>query len=351
MKTGVIVANTGSPSSTEPDDIESYLREFLLDDRICPMPKPVWKYVVYRHILPKRKHSSSKRYQFIWTPDGSPLIVNQRKVADKLQASFDSSFEKGSYLVRSAMSYGSPSMVDTLNELRESGCDRVVLLPLYPQSAYSPTLAVIDSFKRAKKKLGWDPASCIVDNYHDNPLYIKAIADSIRSAGFGGKEDDRLVLSFHAIPLKDEKNGDTYRAQIKESAALLAQDLGISADKITISFQSVFGHKEESWVSPLSIHVLPEWRDQEFRVFFGCPGFAIDCLETLFDIPNEICPALEGEQALPTVTCTETNGDIQAACNTNGRFNWIPSLNASDRHIEVLRDVLDRAIASSSFAD
>ncbi len=355
MKTGIIVANTGSPASCRPDDIESYLREFLLDDRICQMPKLIWKYIVYKHILPKRKFSSAGRYRWVWTPEGSPLIVNQQHLVDKLQASYDESCARGivggSFEVRSAMSYGEPSIGAVLADLRDVGCERIVLLPLYPQSAYSITQSVVDSYRRAQKTVGWSPATCIIDNYHDNPRYIDAIADSIRERGYDADRGDKLMLSFHAIPLKDEKNGDTYRTQANETAALIADKLGVSRRDITVSYQSVFGHKESSWASPLSENLLPKWRDEDFRVFFCCPGFAVDCLETLYDIPNEICPELEGEDKKPLVTCAETSGDIQAACNTQGRFNWVSCLNATDRQLGVIRDVLDKAVADSSFGD
>lgn len=349
MKTGIIVANTGSPSSCNPDDIEVYLREFLLDDRICQMPKFIWKYIVYRHILPKYKFSSAKRYEWVWMPEGSPLLVNQQRLAAMLQTSYDAEPGASAVVVRSAMSYGAPSIASVLAQLRDEGCERIVLLPLYPQSAYSITQAVVDSYRRARKSVDWCPATCVIDNYHDNALYVKALADSIREKGFDAPRGDKLVLSFHAIPLKDEENGDTYRAQTRDTAALVARELGILASDVAVSYQSVFGHKEESWTSPLSVHVLEQWREGDFKVFFCCPGFAVDCLETLYDVPNEICPALEGADAKPLASCVETKGDIQAACNTRGRFNWVPCLNATERQLQVLRSVLDDALEKGDF--
>ena len=178
MTVGIVVANTGSPASADHDAIEAYLREYLMDERI---------------------------------------------------------------LVCSAMSYGEPSIVYVLEELREEGADSIVLLPLYPQSAYSPTMAVVDSFHRAFDALGWNPAVHVIDNYHDEPLYIKAIADAIRRAGFDAASGDKLVLSLHAIPLKDEKDGDYYRVQVAKSAQLAAAELGIDPNTVIISYQSVFG--------------------------------------------------------------------------------------------------------------
>lgn len=340
---GIIVANTGSPSSPEPDDIELYLREFLMDDRIRQLPKPLWKYLLHRKILPKRKFTSAEHYRFIWSDDGSPLVAIQRRLAGKIQALFDADSTVGErVMVRSAMSYGSPSIAEVLGEMREAGVERVVLVPLYPQSAYSPTLAVVDAFRRAQEAIGWRPPSEIIDNYHDDPGYVAAIVRSVRDAGYDRAAGDRLVFSLHAIPLKDERAGDTYRAQVAESVELIASQLGVSAEDITVSFQSVFGPDTSKWVSPLSVDVLRGWRDGDFRVVFACPGFAIDCLETLYDVPHEMVCALEGDDAAPLVANVE--GDIQAACNTNGRFVWVPSLNDSDEHAALLKAIVEKRL-------
>lgn len=336
---GVIVANTGSPSTPEPDDIERYLREFLMDERIRQLPKPLWKYLVRRHILPKRKYTSAERYRFIWTEEGSPLIATQHALAEKVQALFEA---EGVHdvVVRSAMSYGSPSMADVLADMRDRGVDHVVLLPLYPQSAYSPTLAVVDSFWRAQNAIGWHPESTVIDNYHDDPAYIKAIVNSVVKAGYDAAAGDRLVFSLHAIPLKDEAAGDTYRAQVAETVRLVAEGLEVAPDQITVSFQSVFGHDESKWTAPLTRDVLENWRDGDFKVVFACPGFAVDCLETLYDIPAHMVPALEGEGAKPIVE--HVDADIQRACNTGGRFVWVPTLNASDEHASLVKGVIEK---------
>lgn len=338
---GVIIANTGSPASPEPDAIELYLREFLMCDRIRQLPKFLWKGLLYKHILPKRKYSSAKRYQFVWTEQGSPLVANQQAMVEKVQQLFDQQLLGAErVVVRSAMSYGSPSVDEVLSDMREQGVDKVMLLPLYPQSSFSPTLAVLDAFRRAQTSMGWKPESIMIDNYHDDPGYIAALAESIRSVGFDPHAGDRLLLSFHAIPLKDEKAGDTYRDQIAKSVQLLASALDTDAQEITIAYQSVFGPRPDAWTGPLSRDVLKQWRNADFRVVFACPGFSIDCLETLYDIPHEMVPALEGDDANPLVDAV--NGDIQAACNTSGRFAWIPTLNASDEHAMLIKDIILR---------
>lgn len=342
---GVIIANTGSPSSPDPDAIEEYLREYLMDDRIRQMPRLLWKRLVYKHILPKRKHSSSQRYQFVWTEHGSPLVVNQDILAGKANRLYAGNANENDedVLVRSAMSYGEPSIAHVLQKMREEGAERIVLLPLYPQSAYSPTLAVIDAFWRAQDAIDWHPRSTVIDNYHDDPGYISAIARSIQQAGYDPQAGDRLMLSLHAIPLKDERSGDTYRGQIAESTRLIARELDVDPADITVSFQSVFGHDKSKWTSPLSTDILSGWSDETFRVVYACPGFAIDCLETLYDIPHDMVPALEGEAAKPTAN--HVNGDIQAACNTKGRFVWVPTLNTSDEHAALVKAIIDKHIS------
>ena len=339
---GIIIANTGSPAAPEPDAIEAYLRAFLMDDRIRQLPKPLWKWLLNKHILPKRKFSAAKRYEFIWTAEGSPLIAGQERLAQKVQRLFDEdpSASKEPISVRSAMSYGEPSILHALEELKGAGADEVVLLPLYPQSAYSPTLAVVDAFDRALAALAWHPRRTVIDNYHDDAGYIAAFADAVRSVGFGAQPEDRLFLSFHAIPLKDEKAGDTYRAQIVRTTELIAQELGVSLSTISVAYQSVFGHDPSKWTAPLARDVLAGWRDKDFRVFFACPGFAIDCLETICDVPFEMVPALEGEHAVPTAN--HADADVQRTCNTDGRFVWVPTLGDSDAHAAVVKSIIAR---------
>ena len=336
---GIILANTGSPASPEPDDIEAYLSEFLMDDRIRQMPKPLWRRLVTKEILPKRKFASAKRYRFIWTEEGSPLVVGFNDLARRVQELFDAEGE-GRVLVRSAMSYGEPSFRCVLNEFRDADVEHLILLPLYPQSAYSPTLATVDAFWRAQDAIGWHPSSTVIDNFHDDPGYIAAIVRSIRNVGFGPHAGDRLVFSLHAIPLKDERAGDTYRAQIAESVRLVAGEIGIAPDSVTVSYQSVFGRDASKWTGPLTRDVLSSWRDDSFRVVLACPGFLIDCLETLYDIPFEMVPALEGEGAMPVVG--HAGGDIQAACNTAGRFVWVPTLGASEAHAALVKSIVEQ---------
>lgn len=371
MKTGVILANTGSPSSPEPEDVEAYLRQFLTDPYIRQLPERPWKLLVNHVILPKRRFASAERYSRIWRKDGSPLIADMQRLVDIVQRLYSLQHrahpDTDEVLVRSGMSYGQPALLDVLEELRFRGCERIVLLPLYPQSAFAPTKAVIRSFKEALKAMDWLPDVRIVEQYGTNPLYVKAIADSIRATGYDPAAGDRLLLSFHAIPLKDERAGDTYRSQVEESAGLVACELGVDRDAITVGYQSVFGPKESDWVSPLTRTILDEWRGTfDGRVILACPGFAIDCLETIDDVVREFMARVEFGVPADDIDRIAAEGDDQAAADAErlmqvekllgrgvhigsysigGRFVGVQSLGPTEEHARIIKDVLDRALA------
>lgn len=246
-------------------------------------------------ILPKRKFSSAERYRFIWTEEGPPLVVNMCRLAEKIQRMFEDDEDAGSIVVRSAMSYGSPSLPHMLSGLREEGVNRIVLLPLYPQSAHSLTMAVVDSFWRAQDAVGWHPDSTIIDNYHDNEGYIAVITRSIHSVGYDAAAGDRLILSFHAIPLADGAAGDTYRARIAASVSCIAARLGADPAVITVSFQSVFGPNPLRWTAPLTLDVLKGCRDGSFRVVLARPGFPSIVCKRSTTFRTIWCPRSKGE--------------------------------------------------------
>ena len=353
-KTGIIIANTGSPAAPTPEAVEAYLKQFLMDPRIRQLPKPLWKLLLHRMILPKRKYSSAERYQCIWTDNGSPLICIQDHMAQMLQQLFDESEREG-ITVYSGMSYGTPSIQERLEQLRIDGCNRVVLLPLYPQSAYSPTKAVCDAFERALKAIDWKPETVIIDNYHDHVGYIDLVVEAILNSGFVPGSNDRLLLSWHAIPLKDEQAGDTYRSQISKSVKMIAERLNMAQEDITVGFQSVFGHNPDAWVSPLSINILKSWQGNfEGKVYFMNPGFSVDCLETLYDIPHEMIPALTGIGPIDYKAAggvashanpSENDGQIpfENAIDIEPKAELviIPCLNDNPKHVKVLYDVLN----------
>lgn len=323
---GVMLVNTGTPEEPTPKAVRKYLSRFLSDRRIVPMNPIGWWLILHLFILPKRGKASAAKYRKIWTPEGSPFMIAHEKLCSGLDAQFKS--EGLPVVVRHAMSYSNPSMLGVLREFRTLGCSHVVVLPLYPQSAYSTTGSVHDGFDRAMKKLHWDVPFDFVEDYHNNATYVRSIAASIRHAGFSIESDDRLLFSYHSIPLNDIENGDTYELQTGASSVQIASELGIDRRRWTIGYQCRFD-KGREWLTPFTADVLTRWAQAGVgRVFFVCPNFAVDCLETLYDIEHELKP-FYFEQ-------------MKAAGRdpSPGDFVYVPCLDRSKAHVRVLSDVL-----------
>lgn len=323
---GVLLVNTGTPTEPTPRAVRRYLARFLSDPRIVPMNRLGWWFVLHLFILPKRARASAEKYRAIWTAEGSPFDVAHRKLESGLQRTFDD--EGLNVMVRCAMSYGEPTVLDGVRALKDAGCERLVVLPLYPQSAHSTTGAVSDGVERALRKARWNVSCDFIDNYHDDPTYIRAIAASIEHAGFQPDADDKVLFSFHSIPLADIEAGDTYELQTGASSLAVAGELGIDRNRWTIGYQCRFD-KGREWLSPFTRDVLARWAEAGVgRVFFVCPNFAVDCLETLYDIEHELKPHY--------FDCLRKAGrtpDVRS-------FLYVPCLDRSRAHLKVLADVL-----------
>lgn len=326
---GIIIANTGSPAAPTPEAVSVYLSEFLMDDRIVSLPRWFWKILLHKAILPKRQYTSAKKYQAVWMRDGSPLIVHETRLAAKLESALCASGRDAR--VRIGMSYGTHSIADACRQLESEGCSQLAVLPAYPQSAYCITGSVRDSFQRAYSQLQWNVPTVFVDRYGGDDVYRRSIAESILSAGYG-RPGDRIMFDFHSIPLKDQRAGDTYADQIREGVADIAARLDAPAGSWTICYSSVFGPHPEHWTGPLARDVLRKWGREMAaetvpgRVFFTTPGFSADCLETLWDIPQELKPSF-----------AEGGGAAD-------RFITVPPLNESDRAVSVFMHVLERCL-------
>lgn len=324
---GVLLVNTGTPDAPKPRAVRKYLARFLSDPRICPMPKVPWWFILHLCILPKRGRVSAKKYAKIWTRDGSPFTIAHEKLMRGLQAQYDA--EKAPVIVRVAMDYSRPFVADKLAELQSLGCVRVVVLPLYPQSALSTTGSVKDHVRHALEKLNWNVDTCIIDNYHDNPTYIRAIAASIKHAGFDVDSNDKLLFSYHSIPLNDVEQGDTYELQTGASSLLIASELGLDRVRWTIGYQCRFD-KSRKWVSPYTKDVLKRLAEHsDARLFMVCPNFAVDCLETLYDIDYEFKPMYFDDMI-------EAGRTMDEDC-----FHYVPCLDKSKAHVQVLYSVLE----------
>lgn len=324
---GILLANTGSPASPDPDDVRSYLGAFLSDPCIRPMNMVAWWVILHLFIFPKRGVSSGAKYAKIWTRDGSPFDIEHRKLAGQLETLLAE--EGRNAVVELGMSYGSPFVEDGLKALRKQGCTKVIVVPLYPQSAFSTTMAVRKQVERAIKHIKWDTIPTIVDTYSADEAYLDAVSETIRQSDFDVSAGDRIIFNFHSVPVNDIAAGDTYEREVEATSKELARRCAIPEAQWAIGYNCQFD-KGREWLHPFSREVLSAWASESdpFRVFMICPNFATDCLETLYDIDYELKPFYARQ--------------LQQAKNDakKRRFLYIPCLNGTKLHAGVLRHVL-----------
>jgi ferrochelatase len=245
--------------------------------------------ILYLFVLPFRPGKTAKKYAAIWTPDGSPLRVYHERQSQLLRGSIGERL-RATVPVFAAMRYGRPSVREGLAELKAKGCDRVLVVPMYPQFAASTTASVEDAVKSGLRKWKPPPELRVIRDFHAHRAYAKAIAKNINDYWFKHGRPDRLVLSFHGIPKAAVDGGDPYQAQCLETGRLIAGELGWMDQRTLITFQSRFGAAE--WVKPYTADTLEGLGAEGVaRVDVACPGFAADCLETLEEI------AIEGRAA------------------------------------------------------
>lgn len=353
-KRGIIIANTGSPDAPTPAAVRAYLAEFLTDEHIMPMNPVVWKLLLHTCILPARSKKSAAKYGLIWTEAGSPLTVTMGSLARKLEAALHA--QHYDVMVRSAASYGTPSLEDALRACVDAGCDEVVVVPLYPQSAFSTTSVVEDRARAAGAALHASSLK-FIPLYYRNPLYTEALARTIRAAGFGEQKDDRLLFAFHSIPRCDLDAGDTYHDQVVETTRAVADLLGLKNDDWALGFQCRFD-RSRSWLRPFVPEAIEELESTRpiGRLFVVAPNFSIDCLETLYDIEIELreryCGDDSGDAGDANGADNAGNADgagkADGACNANRarELVYIPCLNDSDDQVAFLCDEIITALNS-----
>jgi protoporphyrin/coproporphyrin ferrochelatase len=305
VKTGVLLINLGTPDAPTAKAVRSYLKEFLGDPRVVEIPKPIWWLILNGIILNVRPKKSAAKYATIWAKEGSPLRVHTAKQAALLQG-YLGERTKAPLVVDYAMRYGNPSIPSVLRKLKEQNCQRILIVPMYPQYAASSTATAFDVVFDELRHTRNTPALRTIRNYHDHPGYIKALANNINEYWMKNGRPDKLVMSFHGVPRYTLEKGDPYHCECHKTARLLAQQLGLKPEQYMLSFQSRFGKAE--WIKPYTTATLLELGKQKTkRVDVVCPGFVADCLETLEEI------AQEGKE------------DFQHA--GGGEYHYIPCLN------------------------
>lgn len=315
---GILLVNLGTPEGPTPRAVRAYLREFLSDPHVVEIPRVLWWPILHLFILRTRPRRSAERYAQVWTEDGSPLKVHTQRQAVLLRGYLGERI-KYPMVIDYAMRYGKPSIEERLDELKSQNCDRIVLVPLYPQYSASTTGTAHASALRHLARMRSIPALRTVRHFHDHPGYINALAQMIRDYWVHHGRPDRLVMSFHGVPRFTLDRGDPYHCECQKTARLVAEALALKPEQYRIAFQSRFGRAE--WLRPYTADVLAELGKQRIeRVDVICPGFISDCLETLEEI------AIEGKTLF-----------MQAG----GReFHYIPCLNERDGWIQALTDIV-----------
>jgi len=318
--TGVLLSNLGTPAAPTAGALRRFLREFLWDPRVVEWPRPLWWLLLGGVILPLRPRRSARLYRRIWTAEGSPLLVHSRRQAAAFEEAMRGRAE-GALAVELGMRYGVPSIHDALVALRRRGCQRILLLPLYPQYCAATSGSTFDAVAETLKQWRWVPELRTVNHYHDDLGYIGALAASVRECWQREGPPDKLLISFHGLPLRYFLAGDPYPCQCRKTARLLAEALELPGDRWQVSFQSRFGREE--WLKPSTDQTLKELAGAGTgRVDVICPGFAADCLETLEEIAI-------------------TNREIFYRAGGQ-RFRYIPALNDRPEHIQALAALAER---------
>ena len=297
QRVGILLVNLGTPTEPTAQALRPYLRQFLSDPRVIEWPAWLWKPILNGIILNVRPKKSAKLYASIWTKEGSPLLTYSQSIANKLQIALQANWGD-SIRVRLAMRYGRPSLQEKLAEFREANVQRILVLPLFPQYSATTTATIYDIVFDELRRYRWMPELRTVTGYHDQPLYVQALADSIRAFWANNGRSQKLLYSFHGIPESYFKQGDPYHCFCQKTARLVSENLGLSKDEYQLCFQSRFG--PEAWLQPYTDKTLEQWaHDGLESVDTICPGFAVDCLETLEEMAEqnrEIFLAAGGKQ-------------------------------------------------------
>ena len=319
-KIGVLLVNLGTPDAPTPAAVKRYLREFLSDPRVVEIPALLWQPILRGIILNTRPRKSAQAYQQVWTDKGSPLAAITADQATALQARLGETAR-----VSWAMRYGNPSIASQLEALKDEGCERILLAPLYPQYCGATTATVVDAAADALRVMRWQPTLRTLPPYHDDPAYIAALASDL-----GAQLDaldfapDALLLSFHGMPERTLRLGDPYHCHCRKTARLLADALARPDLRVETAFQSRFGRAK--WLEPATDAMIGQLAGEGVkRLVIAAPGFAADCLETLEEL------AIRGKEQF---------------LDAGGQgFAYLRCLNAGPAGMEMLESLTRRELA------
>lgn len=322
-KVGVLISNLGTPDAPTKQALKVYLREFLSDPRVIELPRLKWLTILNLFVLTSRPKKSAELYQSIWTENGSPLMSISREQEQKLRMRLEKQYGKR-VVVALGMRYGNPSIASALRELRDAGAEKIFVLPLYPQYSSSTVGSTFDAVADALKKWRVVPELRFQNAYHDEPLYIQALSNSVRESFALNGKPQKLIFSFHGIPKRYFENGDPYFCYCHKTTRLVAENLGLKPEEYQLTFQSLFG--KEEWLKPYTDETLKGLAESgvtSLQVI--CPGFSADCLETLEEIDEQ---------------------NRELFLHHGGKiFHYIPALNAREDLIDTLEKIVSNNIS------
>lgn len=319
---GVLVVNLGTPEAPETGAVRRYLAQFLSDPRIIELPRWLWNIILHGIILRIRPSRSAKAYREVWSEDtGSPLLSISKQQTAALNAELQQRFGDQTIVVELGMRYGNPSIDSAIEKLAAANVRRLIVLPMYPQYSGTTTASVFDGVTSRMQKTRWIPELRFINQFCDQPDFIKALANSVRESWDEHGRGDLLVTSYHGIPKRYLTSGDPYHCLCHKTTRLLAEELGLNQDQYRVVFQSRVGREE--WLRPYCDETMKNLGSEGFKsIDVMSPAFSADCLETI----EEIC------------------GENREYFEENGgeRFQYIGCLNDRPEHISVLADLIER---------
>ncbi|MDM1336169.1 ferrochelatase [Acinetobacter pseudolwoffii] len=317
-KVTIILANLGTPDAPTIPAVRRFLKQFLSDQRVIEIPKPIWQIILRLFILPFRPKRVSQAYAQVWGED-SPMREILLQQVNTVKTHLTQLYPQFELNVVPAMTYGNPNIQQVLARVSEQPQDHVILFPLFPQYSATSTAPLYDALAKWVVKQRNLPGLSIIRDYYQHPLFIQALAQSVRDYQVVHGQPEKLLMSFHGIPQPYADKGDPYADRCRITGQLVAQALGLSAEQYAISFQSRFGKQE--WIKPYTDVLLEDWAKQGVKsVQVMSPAFSADCLETLEEL------AIENAETFKSLG--------------GGSYRYIPALNSREDHLRLLNSLL-----------